>query len=121
MSTIPRSYSERFEDGSSDLDLLNNRNVEWMNYRFFRISYVVFVLVAWIVLHTSQLFSPGECWTVVNVVHGVTTFLLLHWIKGCPDESTQGQYNGMTVFEQIDAVAPWTDTKKFMMLVPTLL
>ena len=42
-----------------------------MENRFFRISYAFIVLVVWAVLHTSQLFSPGECWTVVNVVHGL--------------------------------------------------
>mmetsp|Transcript_1860 Transcript_1860/g.2946 ORF Transcript_1860/g.2946 Transcript_1860/m.2946 type:complete len:181 (-) Transcript_1860:174-716(-) len=121
MQKIPRNYSERFEQGKSDVDLLNNRNVEWMNYRFFRLSYIIFILVVWAVLHMSQVFSPAEEWTVVNVVHGVTTFVLLHWIKGCPDETTQGEYNALTVYEQVDAGTPWTTTKKFLMLVPTLL
>lgn len=80
MSSIPRNYSDRFEQGSSDLDLLNNRNVEWMKYRFFRLSYVIFVVVAWAVLHTSQLFSPGECWTVINVVHGLVRICTLELI-----------------------------------------
>eukprot|EP00598_Pedospumella_elongata_P005312 CAMPEP_0184980686 /NCGR_PEP_ID=MMETSP1098-20130426/10611_1 /TAXON_ID=89044 /ORGANISM="Spumella elongata, Strain CCAP 955/1" /LENGTH=123 /DNA_ID=CAMNT_0027504159 /DNA_START=344 /DNA_END=715 /DNA_ORIENTATION=+ len=55
------------------------------------------------------------------MAHGVTTFVMLHWIKGCPDDSTQGEYNGLTLFEQIDAGVPWTATKKFLILVPTLL
>jgi hypothetical protein len=46
---------------------------------------------------------------------------MLHWIKGCPDDSTQGEYNGLTLYEQIDAGTPWTATKKFLILVPTLL
>lgn len=46
---------------------------------------------------------------------------MFHWIKGCPDDSTQGEYNGLTLFEQIDAGVPWTRTKKFLMLIPTLL
>lgn len=46
---------------------------------------------------------------------------MFHWIKGCPDDSTQGEYNALTLYEQIDAGVPWTDTKKFLMLVPTLL
>ncbi len=46
---------------------------------------------------------------------------MFHWIKGCPDDSTQGEYNGLTLYEQIDAGVPWTRTKKFLILVPTLL
>jgi len=49
------------------------------------------------------------------------TFIMLHWIKGCPDDSTQGEYNGLTLYEQIDAGVPWTSSKKFLILVPTLL
>jgi len=45
---------------------------------------------------------------------------MFHWIKGCPDDSTQGEYNAFTLYEQIDAGVPWTSTKKFLMLVPTL-
>jgi hypothetical protein len=46
---------------------------------------------------------------------------MLHWIKGNPDETTQGQYSGLTLYEQIDAGVPWTATKKFLILVPTLI
>ena len=46
---------------------------------------------------------------------------MFHWIKGCPDGSTQGDYNGFTLYEQIDAGVAWTNTKKFLMLMPTLL
>ena len=42
-------------------------------------------------------------------------------MKGCPDDSTQGEYNALTLFEQIDAGVPWTNTKKFLILVPTIL
>jgi hypothetical protein len=46
---------------------------------------------------------------------------MLHWVKGAPDDSTQGVYNGLTLYEQIDGGVPWTDTKKFLILIPTIL
>jgi ORMDL family len=49
------------------------------------------------------------------------TFCFFHWIKGSPDEFTQGEWNGLTWWEQLDAGLPWTPTKKFLMLVPALL
>jgi hypothetical protein len=67
-----------------------------------------------------RLFTPGDCWTATNVAHGLVTFIIFHWIKGSPDESTQGEYNGLTLYEQIDAGVPWTTSKKFLMLVPTV-
>ena len=50
-----------------------------------------------------------------------STFILFHWIKGSPDENTQGEYNSLTFWEQLDAGVPWTYNKKFLTLVPTLL
>ncbi|RYH31739.1 hypothetical protein EON65_02000 [archaeon] len=49
------------------------------------------------------------------------TFVVFHWIKGCPDDSTQGEYNAFTFYEQLDAGVPWTSQKKFLMLVPTVI
>ncbi|CAN0543322.1 unnamed protein product, partial [Ectocarpus sp. 12 AP-2014] len=49
------------------------------------------------------------------------TFYFFHWTKGSPDEFTQGEWNGLTFWEQLDAGVPWTKTKKFMMIVPTVL
>lgn len=48
------------------------------------------------------------------------TFIIFHWIKGSPDDNNQGEFNALTLYEQIDAGVPWTLTKKFMMLVPTI-
>lgn len=42
-------------------------------------------------------------------------------MKGNPDDTTQGEYNALTMYEQIDAGVPWTATKKFLMLIPTVL
>jgi len=49
------------------------------------------------------------------------TFYFFHWVKGSPDEFSQGEYNGLTLFEQIDSGIPWTSTKKLFMLYPTVL
>ena len=49
------------------------------------------------------------------------TFYFFHWTKGSPDEFSQGEWNGLTFWEQLDAGVPWTKTKKFLMIVPTVL
>lgn len=49
------------------------------------------------------------------------TFYFFHWTKGSPDDMTQGEWNGLTFWEQLEAGVPWTKTKKFLMVVPTVL
>ena len=49
------------------------------------------------------------------------TFVIFHWVKGNPDFSTQGEYAADTLYEQIDAETAWTQNKKFLMTVPTVL
>lgn len=140
--TFGRSYSDKYVSGMSEFDLYKNKNIDWTGGKFTRIFYLVFIILVWALLHVSQFFSPEDCWTVTNIMHLLVivliigcncdfiqreniqfqvTFVIFHWIKGCPDDSTQGEYNGLTLYEQIDAGVPWTATKKFLMLVPTLL
>lgn len=46
----------------------------------------------------------------------------MHWIKGSPaDSDSMGDYRELTFYEQIDEGRPWTSTKKFLMIVPTVL
>jgi hypothetical protein len=140
--TLERTYSETFVSGKTDYDLFQNKNVEWMSFGpFFQVFYIIFVVVVWFVLHTSRFFSVEDSWTAINVLHGVVshdfllilriadamrcdvqvTFVIFHWVKGSPDANNQGEYNAMTLYEQIDAGVPWTNTKKFLMLVPTIM
>ena len=119
--TVPRNYSDSFTAGESDYDLLKNRNIDWIDGPFTKVCYLVFLFLVWGILHISRGFSDEDVWTTTNIIHGVATFIFFHWIKGCPDDSTQGEYNALTLYEQIDAGVPWTATKKFLMLVPTIL
>jgi hypothetical protein len=118
---MQRTYSERFIPGMSDYDLFKNKNVDWISGPFTKVAYVIIVFLTWFIFHISEFFTAEDCWTVTNTVHGVITFVLFHWIKGCPDDSTQGEYNGFTLYEQLDAGTPWTSSKKFMMLIPSLI
>ncbi|CAM9880146.1 unnamed protein product [Ectocarpus sp. 8 AP-2014] len=88
---------------------------------FWQVMYVLFIATIWGVVHMTQIFSVAKSTTMVNVVHGLITFYFFHWTKGSPDEFTQGEWNGLTFWEQLDAGVPWTKTKKFMMIVPTVL
>ncbi|CAM9842684.1 unnamed protein product [Ectocarpus fasciculatus] len=100
---------------------MSNKNTEWMQNSYTGVMYVLFIATIWGVVHMTQIFSVAKSTTLVNVVHGLITFYFFHWTKGSPDEFTQGEWNGLTFWEQLDAGVPWTKTKKFMMIVPTVL
>ena len=72
--SVARPYSEKFVAGSSDYDLFANKNVDWMSDGpFTKVFYVLAVLTLWALVHVSRAFSPPDCWTVVNIVHGVVS------------------------------------------------
>lgn len=79
--SIPRTYSEKYLRGHSDMDLFSNRNTDWMNYPFAKLSYIVLLAIVFFVLHTSQLFSMADTWTVLNMMHGVVSLLWLDLIS----------------------------------------
>ena len=118
---MERTYSDKYIAGSSDYDLYQNKNTGWVSGPGTMICYVSMVSILWGFLHFSRLFSTADCWTVTSVLHTVGTFIFLHWIKGNPDAGTQGDYNSLTVYEQMEAGVPYTATKKMLMIVPTML
>eukprot|EP01084_Bolivina_argentea_P139941 246123_1 len=112
------AYSQDTLCGSGGLI---NKNTEWLQHPSTWIVYVVFCGIMFLVLHLTQLFTVQESTTLLNVIHGMVTFVFFHWIKGTPDEFTQGDWNGLTLWEQLDAGLPWTSTKKFLIIVPAVL
>ena len=55
------------------MDLFSNRNTNWMNYPFAKLSYLLIVAFVFFVLHATQWFSFADTWTVLNVLHGVVS------------------------------------------------
>ncbi|KAJ0410364.1 hypothetical protein P43SY_002696 [Pythium insidiosum] len=101
-------------------DVNTNKNVNWMESRGFWTFYVL--MIASIYMAMPLLVPASEAWTYVNVIHGVVSFGIMHWIKGSPDDTNaMGDYRELTFYEQIDEGRPWTPTKKFLMMVPTAL
>lgn len=73
---LERTYSESFEPGKTDMDLLNNKNIDWMSSPFVSIFYIVVVLLVLSVLHISGYFSAEDCWMATNVLHGVVSIVI---------------------------------------------
>lgn len=120
MSTLGRTYSDQYVSGTSEVDYFQNKNANWLDGTGTKFCYMLFLFLTWGFLHLSRWFTPEDCWTVTNVIHTVTTFIFFHWIKGSPEDA-QGEYNALTLYEQIDAGVPYTLTKKFLMVIPAYL
>ena len=81
--------------------------------------YVAFVLFLWLCLSCAV--PIGLAWTYVNLIHNATTFYFLHWKKGSPVYYDQGKYDHLTFWEQIDGGSQFTNTKKFLTVIPVVM
>ena len=53
--------------------------MDWLSGPFVKVSYVVFVVSVWGFLHVSRLMSVEDCWTTVNMIHGVVSWPFLRF------------------------------------------
>ena len=96
-----------------------NKNVSWLGSPASWFMIVALILLMWLIL---SLFLPsGEAWTYVHLVHGVVSYILLHYNKGSPVEMDQGKYDSLTFWEQLDDGVQYTSTRKFFTAIPVVL
>lgn len=96
-----------------------NRNVNWLDCPGSWTFICVLIFLSWLVVSTWV--EPGMAWTYVHVLHGALSYYLLHWQKGSPVESDQGEYDTMTFWEQLDDGVQGTGKRKFFMTIPVVL
>ena len=86
-------------------ELSHNRNTDWIAaggpaLLLTYISTIVIFLLTFLAFITE----PKNAWALINLSHGISTLVYLHWIKGNPADymdGTQGEMNAMTTWEQI--------------------
>jgi hypothetical protein len=74
VSSEDRTYDEKFAEGSTDEDLFQNKNVDWMSGTSPKLGYIVIILIVWAILYSSQKFDIATCWTITNITHGLVIF-----------------------------------------------
>eukprot|EP00842_Homolaphlyctis_polyrhiza_P003917 jgi/Hompol1/4526/HPOL_000939-RA len=83
------------------------------------------IIVAVVLLRFGFSVLPGisaeASWTLTNITYNVITFYMFHWMLGTPFIYNQNEYDGLTLWEQIDGGAQFTATKKFLTAVPVFL
>lgn len=98
-----------------------NKNTEWLNQPAAWVWYVCSIILLWVII-SVLLDDAGLAWTYVHLVHGATTYYLLHWTKGTPFvDADQGKYELLTFWEQLDSGMYATRNRKLFMLMPVVL
>ena len=117
---VPRNYSDNYLSGM-DPDPKRNVAVECfqIDTTRFAATYVMLILIVYGAIHGSG-YTSEQSLSATNVAHALVTFVFFHWAKGSPDTHAQGDYDDLTVWEQLDGGASWSATKKVFLIVPTL-
>ena len=118
---------DKRERSESDLAIeqsLTNNNVNWISNKWFWCGYVLLLVFVRFAIHlfTHSLRDASAWgWSALNATHAAVTFYALHWKRGSPIWEDQGRYIDRTVWEQVDEGVAFSDTRKFLMLVPCFL
>lgn len=107
--------------GPDDIPSSGNKNVEWMKSSTTLLLYVLLLGFTSMVLYILGVDDKGVNMSVVSTIHAFLSFYFLHWVKGTPDNYSQGEWNGLTTWEQIDGGVSWTLIRKVLITIPTLL
>jgi hypothetical protein len=122
---MKREDSTAYVPGAADeieqVDL--NPNTKLISDKNFWFFYLVLLFCVISILYFTGM-NHSLIWTIVNVLHSIITFILMHWLKGSPIEGvleTQGKYDKLTFWEQIDEQNQFTPTRKVFFLIPITL
>lgn len=100
-----------------------NKNVNWVGKRFY-VFYVFVLLVASYVCHVllvDRLLTWDQAWTLVNVVHGIINFTVMHYFTGVPADLDNDEFHQLTWWEQLDDGVAWTSKKRNLIVISVLL
>ncbi|PVU89839.1 hypothetical protein BB559_004906 [Furculomyces boomerangus] len=98
-----------------------NMNSTWINLRgswmtniFIIVSFrVLFGIIPWI--------STRTAWTLTNLGYCLFQYIMFHGIVGTPFEVNQGEFDELTMWEQLDSGTQFTPSKKFLFAAPIVL
>jgi len=117
---MPSTYEQSFV-GPDDIPSSGNKNVDWMKSSTTLTFYITLIVFTSILLYVLGVHDLSVNMSVVNTLHAFLSFYFLHWVKGTPDNLSQGEWNGLTTWEQIDGGVSWTLIRKCLITIPTLL
>lgn len=100
-----------------------NKNVNWVGRRLL-IFYTLVLFVGAYFTHTvlvGHVLSAHQGWTLVNVIHSLVNFVVMHYVTGVPADLDNDEFYQLTWWEQLDDGVPWTERKRNLMIIPVAL
>ncbi|KAI9009124.1 ORMDL family [Hyaloraphidium curvatum] len=97
------------------------RSGPWLNEKGSWITNLIALICLKVVFSVIPGITTELSWTLTNVVYNVSTFIMFHGVSGVPFEFSQGEYQDLTLWEQMDNGAEFTPAKKYLTTVPVIL
>eukprot|EP00514_Thraustochytrium_sp_LLF1b_P002781 CAMPEP_0184510136 /NCGR_PEP_ID=MMETSP0198_2-20121128/1650_1 /TAXON_ID=1112570 /ORGANISM="Thraustochytrium sp., Strain LLF1b" /LENGTH=159 /DNA_ID=CAMNT_0026900001 /DNA_START=82 /DNA_END=557 /DNA_ORIENTATION=+ len=110
-------------DGADQAGHYVNKNVNWVGSRFY-VFYIFMIVVGAYATHLTlvgSVLTTDQGWTLVNVVHGLVNFTVMHYVTGVPADLDKDEFYLLTWWEQLDDGLPWTPKKRNLTLIPVIL
>ncbi|KAG0289666.1 hypothetical protein BGZ96_006823 [Linnemannia gamsii] len=98
-----------------------NLNSSWFNDKGAWMTNVIIVCLIKFFFGIVPGMSPELAWTMTTLTYNLGSYIMLHAVTGVPFEFTQGAYDGITLWEQIDGGDQFTATRKYLTTVPIVL
>eukprot|EP00158_Paraphelidium_tribonemae_P002826 Partr_v1_DN25707_c0_g1_i3_m74490 putative S. cerevisiae len=99
-----------------------NMNSSWVNLRGAWVTNFIILVALRIGASVIPGLSTEMAWTVTNVVYLIGHFIMFHWLVGTPFGSQDmGEFDGLTLWEQMDNGDQFTPSKKFLTVIPIFL
>mmetsp|Transcript_10620 Transcript_10620/g.17336 ORF Transcript_10620/g.17336 Transcript_10620/m.17336 type:complete len:174 (-) Transcript_10620:1264-1785(-) len=110
-------------DGNHEADHYINKNVNWVGKRMYVFYVLVIIVGAYFtnMVLVGTFLTSSQGWTLVNVVHGLVNFTVMHYVTGVPAELDNDEFYQLSWWEQLDDGVPWTTKKRNLMIVPVVL
>ncbi|GJJ68730.1 hypothetical protein EMPS_01076 [Entomortierella parvispora] len=107
---------------SLDQQSQTNLNSAWLNDKGVWITN--FILICMIKFFFSIIpgITPELSWTLTTLTYNVGSYIMFHAVTGVPFELfSQGAFDYITLWEQIDEGVQFTATRKYLTTVPIVL
>jgi hypothetical protein len=111
---------------SRDLVVDTSRLTGFVHRTGFRVMYALLLVLSFFALRAiiPWQHDAAVVLTILLQAHALITFILLHWLRGAPESTTDGDGEDvahLTFWEQMDERYYGTPSRRFFTLVPILL
>ncbi|CAO3571514.1 unnamed protein product [Mortierella alpina] len=98
-----------------------NLNSSWVNDKGAWMTNIILIFFLKFIFGIIPGISPELSWTLTTLTYNIGSYIMFHAVTGIPFEFSQGAYDGITLWEQIDGGVQFTATRKYLTTVPIVL